>query len=43
MGFGDIAWVDGLPECVVGGREEGFDAPGGARLVGGVDEVKGVL
>ena len=43
MGFGDIAWVDGLPECVVGGWEEGFDAPSGARLVGGVDEVKGVL
>ena len=43
MGLGDIAWIDGLPERVVGGWEEGFDAPGGARLVGGVDEVKGVL
>lgn len=43
MGFGDIAWVDGLPERVVGGWEEGFDAKGGARLVRGVNEVKGVL
>ena len=43
MGLGDIAWVDGLPECVVWGWKEGFDAPGWARLVGRVDEVEAVL
>lgn len=43
MGFGDVARVDGLPECVVGRWKEGFDAPGGARLVGAVDEVEGVF
>lgn len=43
MGFGDVAWVDGLPEGVVRGWEESFYAPGGARLVRGVDEVKDVF
>ena len=43
MGFGDVARVDGLPECVVGWGEEGFDAPRGARFVRGVDEVEGVF
>ncbi len=43
MGFGDVAWVDGLPECVVGGWEESLYAPGGARLVRTVDEMKVIL
>ena len=43
MGFSDVARVNGLPECVVGGWKESFDAPGGPRLVGSVDEVKDVL
>lgn len=30
MGFGDVTRVDGLPECVIGGWKEGFDAPGRA-------------
>ena len=43
MGFGDVAWVDGLPEGVVGGWKESFYTPGRGGLVGGVDEVKGVF
>ena len=43
MGLGDIARIDGLPECVVWGWKEGFDTPGWARLVGRVDEVEGVF
>lgn len=43
MGFGDVAWVDRLPEGVVWGWEESFYTPGGGRLVRGVDEVKDVF
>ena len=40
MGFGDVAWVDGLPKCVVGRWGESLYAPGRARLVRAVDEMK---